>query len=369
VATAIGRFTGPFNSNQFSRGDLLAIRLPLAILLFVPILAPSLLPTTRLLSLAVTATIYVIVANGLHIIFSYAGQLSLAHSTLWGLGAYAAALLTIHFGLPTPVLIIAAAVTAGLGAVMIGLPALRTAGFSFAIVTFAFAEILRLVANNWTDLTEGSLGLTVFEGPTALGPFDFDPLTNLSNFYYLTLGFAYVSLAGVWLVRNSRLGRTFIAIRENEALARSTGTNVYLYKLIAFALSGLFAGVAGVLFLYHQKHIEPGFISPFAPFFTITFLLMILIGGKQSVLGPAIGAAVVVFGPEIANAIFGDIMTGARIQMIFGMTLALSVLTAPNGIAGQAQRGFRTFTGLAGRFQGASSDTAPGPEPPTEDRQ
>jgi branched-chain amino acid transport system permease protein len=199
-----------------------------------------------------------------------------------------------------------------------------------------------------------------------MGPFDLDPLSNLTNFYYLSLGFAYASLAGVWLVRQSRLGRTFIAIRENEALARSTGTNVYVYKLIAFGLSGVFAGVAGVLFLYHQKHIEPGFISPFAPFYTITFLLMILIGGKQSVLGPAIGAAVVVFGPEIANAIFGDILTGARIQMIFGMTLALSVLTAPNGIAGQAQRGFRTFSELAGRRQAATGSSG-GPSPGEED--
>lgn len=348
MATAIERFTPPFNV-QFSRGDLLAIRLPLVLLLLVPLLAPTLLPTSRLLSLAVTATIYVVVANGLHIIFSYTGQLSLAQTALWGLGAYTAALLTIHYGWPTPVLIPAAALVAALGAIAIGIPALRTTGFSFAIVTFAFAEILRLVANNWTDLTQGSIGLTVFDAPTSLGPIQFDPLRHLSNFYYLTLGFAYLSLVCLWIIRQSKLGRSFIAIRENEGLARSMGINVYSHKLVAFALSGAFAGVAGVLFMYHQKHIDPGPLSPFGAFFTIQFLLMILIGGRGSMLGPALGACVVVFGPEITNAILGDVLTPARIQMVFGVGLATTVLTAPDGIAGQTRARFRSFSAYVER--------------------
>ena len=340
--TAIAQMRRSITS-QYPTGDLLAIRLPLLLLLLVPILAPTLLPSSRLLSLAVTATIYVMVANGLQIIFSYTGQLSLAHTTLWGLGAYTAALLVVHFSTPTPLLFPAAGLCAALGAVAIGIPAFRTAGFSFAIITFAFAEIARLVANNWISLTEGSIGITVFDSPTWLGPIDFEPLNDLSNFYYLTLGFAYASIAGVWAIRQSPLGKNFIAIRENETLAKSAGINVYLYKLLAFALSGFFAGVAGVLLVYHQKHIEPGPLSPFSAFFSIQFLLMILIGGRLSMLGPTIGAAVVVFGPEVVNSIFGNVLTPSRTQIVFGCTLALSVLTAPNGIAGQARMGFMNF--------------------------
>lgn len=342
MTARLARFTGTI-SERYPAGDLLAIRLPIALLLCLPLFAPELFPTSRLLSLAITAAIYIIVANGLHIIFSYTGQLSLAHAALWGLGAYAAALLIEHYDWPTALLIPTAGLVAAGGAVAIGIPAFRTAGFSFAIITFAFGEILRLVANNWTGLTHGSIGITVFAAPTSLGSISFDTFDHLSHFYYLVLGFAYLSILGVVLIRQSRLGKAFVAIRENEALARSVGINVYLHKLIAFALSGFFAGVAGVFFVYHQKHIEPGPISPFSAFFTIQFLLMILIGGRGSALGPTLGALVVVFGPEVVNAVLGDVLTRPRTQIIFGSLLAMSVLTAPNGIAGQTREGFRAF--------------------------
>jgi len=347
VTTAIARLRGSF-PGQYSPNDILAVRLPIVLLLLLPVLAPALLPSSRLLSLAITATIYVMVANGLHIVFSYNGQLSLAHTTLWGLGAYAAALLLVHYDTPTALLIPAAGLSAALGAVLIGIPAFRTSGFSFAIITFAAAEIMRLIANNWVSLTQGSTGITIdlFAAPDSLGPIKFDTFNHLANFYYLTLAFAYLSVAGVWAVRQSSLGKTFIAIRENEALAQSLGINVYLHKLLAFGISGFFAGVAGALFVYHQKHIEPGPISPFGAFYSIQFLLMILIGGRSSMLGPVIGAIVVVFGPETINRIFSDVLTPSRSQILFGSTLALSVLTAPNGIAGQTRDGYNTFAAV-----------------------
>jgi branched-chain amino acid transport system permease protein len=342
VATAIGRITSSVTT-QRSLSDVLGVRLPIALLLCVPLLAPQLLPGTRLLSLAVTCAIYVIVANGLHVVFSYNGQLSLAHTSLWGVGAYVAALMISHTGAPTLLLLPIAGGSAAIAAVIIGVPAFRTGGFSFAIITFAFAEIMRLIANNWITVTKGSLGITVFDSPDSIGPLNFDTFNHLDHFYYLVLAFAYLSLLAVWAIRQSHLGKTFIAIRENESLARSLGINTYLYKLTAFALSGFFAGVAGVFFVYHQKHIEPGPLSPFGAFFTIQFLLMILIGGRLSALGPAIGALVVVFGPELVNAILGDVLTFERSQIIFGSLLALSVLSAPAGIAGQTRRGYRVF--------------------------
>jgi branched-chain amino acid transport system permease protein len=321
-------------------------------LLFLPAFAPTLLPSSRLLSLAVTAAIYVIVANGLHIIFSYNGQLSLAHTTLWGLGAYTAGLLLVHYNTPTILLLPAAGLAAALGAVLIGIPAFRTGGFSFAIVTFAGAEIVRLIAYNWTSLTAGTTGISTFKAVNSIGPIEFDTFTHLANFYYLTLAFAYLSVAGIWALRHSSLGRTFIAIRENETLARSLGVNVYFYKLLAFAMSGFYAGVAGVFFVYHQKHIEPGQLSPFGALYSIQFLLMILIGGRFSILGPVIGAAVVVFGPELVNTVFGNVLTPNRAQIVFGTTLALSVLTAPNGIAGQTRDGFNTFVAVLRHSRG-----------------
>ncbi len=350
LATAVRRLPDRIFA-QYPPADLLAIRLPLLLLFVLPILAPTLLPTSGDLSLAVTVAIYVIVANGLHIVFSYAGQLSLAHTTLWGVGAYAAALLLIHYDLPTLALVPAAGVCGALAAIAIGVPAFRTAGFSFAIITFAFAEIARLIANNWVDLTEGSIGLTIPAPATSLGPISFDTFDHLANFYYLTLAFAYLSLIGIVVLNYSSLGRSFIAIRENEALARSLGINVYLHKLIALALSGFFAGVAGVFLLYHAQHIDPGPLSQFGAFYTVQFLLMILIGGRFSMLGPTIGAVVAVFGPDVLDTVVGGLfnITANRIQILFGAGLILSVLTAPNGIVGQAKANFNRIARLAAR--------------------
>ncbi|MCH8901464.1 MAG: branched-chain amino acid ABC transporter permease [Chloroflexi bacterium] len=350
MATAIGRLTNSI-TRQYPLPDLLSIRLPLAILLILPIFAPMLLPSSRLLSLAVTAGIFVILANGLHVIFSHTGQLSLAHTTLWGLGAYTAALLSVHYNWPTAALIPAAGISAALGAVVIGIPAFRTAGFSFAIITFASAEILRLVGNNWSSLTNGSIGITVLAPPSSIGSIEFNTFDLLANFYYLTLAFVYLSLVGIFLIRQSSLGRTFIAIRENESLARSVGINVYLYKLIAFAISGFYAGVAGVFLMYHQKHIEPGPLSQFGAFFTIQFLLMILIGGRFSMLGPTIGAIIAVFGPVLINVAFGDVLDSTRIQIIFGGGLVLTVLFSPNGVAGQTKQRFGATVDRLRRYQ------------------
>ncbi len=345
-AGSVGR-----RAERIDLGDLLTIRLPLLLLLALPILAPTLLPTSRLLSLAILATIYVMVANGLHVIFSHTGQLSLAHTTLWGVGAYVAALLIVHWDWPVEAVLPAAGLGAAIAALAIGLPAFRTAGFSFAIMTFAFAEIMRLVANNWTTVTQGSIGITIPVQTHTIGPFQFDNFNLLNNFYYIALAFAYLSIVAVWLIRRSSLGRTFITIRENERLARSLGINVYLYKLAALALSGFFAGVAGAFLVYHQQHIEPGPLSSFSAFFTIQFLLMILIGGRFSSLGPAIGAVVVVFSPELINAVFGDVLSFSRIQIIFGLGLVIGVLFSPNGIAGQTQQRYQALAGWYQRYR------------------
>lgn len=362
LATAVGRLATTITS-RYPLGDLLSIRLPLGVLLALPVLAPMLLPSSRLLSLAVTATIYVIVANGLHVIFSYAGQLSLAQTTLWGLGAYTAVLLTVNFDWPTAALLPAAGACAALGAVAIGIPAFRTAGFSFAIITFAFAEIMRLIANNWRSLTNGNTGIIVPTPPSSLGPLQFDTFDHLANFYYLALAFAYLSLVGLLIIRQSSLGRALIAIRENEALARSLGTNVYLYKLTAFAISGLYAGVAGVFFMYQQKHVQPDLFTAFA---TIQFLLMILIGGRFSMLGPIIGAVIVVFGPEIINAVFGDVLNFTRIQILFGVLLASAVLTAPKGVAGQAKQQFQIAARMIRHYWQRRGGVVVSPVAPTE---
>jgi branched-chain amino acid transport system permease protein len=366
VTTAIRRLPQSFFA-QHSWGDLLAIRLPLLLLLALPLLAPTMLTSSRLLSLAVTAAIYVIVANGLHVVFSYAGQLSLAHSTLWGVGAYTTALLIQHYDWPTYAIIPAAGLVAAAMAVAIGIPAFRTAGFSFAIITFAFAEILILVANNWTELTHGSVGITVSEPPTPIGSIEFDTFDNLDNFYYLTLAFAYLSMLAIVAIHHSPLGRNFMAIRENEPLARSLGLNAYLFKLVAFGLSGFLAGVGGVFLMYQRQHIDPTPLSPFTAFFTIQFLLIILIGGRFSMLGPAIGAVMVVFSAEILEQLFSvfsdELITAERIQMFFGATLALSVIWAPSGITGQAKRNFGVFARFAERARGRLS---PAPRVPDD---
>ncbi|RUW96799.1 branched-chain amino acid ABC transporter permease, partial [Mesorhizobium sp. M2A.F.Ca.ET.037.01.1.1] len=196
---------------------------------------------------------------------------------------------------------------------------LRVGGQHYIIITFCFCALFVIVLTNGGTFTGSATGLDV-GSVTPLPGINFD---KLSNNYYLVLAALLLALAATYLIGNSRYGRTLRAIRENEQLARSVGINVDLHKLGVLMVSGLFAGLAGVLQLYYLRHISP---TLFGAFPSLYLALMVMLGGARYLYGPLIGAVVVNFLPEVLN------LDPVDSRIAYGVCLLLVILLLPGGV-------------------------------------
>jgi branched-chain amino acid transport system permease protein len=269
------------------------------------VILPFVITSPYYLHLVVTIAIYSIVTLGLDIVFGYTGEVSIGHAAFLGIGAYTAGCLLTLFGIGFwPALIAGPIVAAGFG-VLLALPALRVTGPYLAMVTLAFGTIVQILINEGVDLTNGPMGIKL-----TLPLFvdwrdwsDWLPLFDMSakrmketQFYYVTA----VALVGVIVVVNrlvaSHIGRAFEALRDSPIACDCMGVSVYRYKVTAFVASATFAGLAGVLFAYSEQYIAP---NNFSFDLSIQFLLAVTLGGRKSRLGPILGAAIVVFLPNL----------------------------------------------------------------------
>lgn len=230
-------------------------------LVIVMVLFPTIVHSSRFLDVAITYGIFAIALYGLGFLYGQTNYLSIAHSALMGVGAYTAAILFIQAGLGFWAVLPLAALLAMVAALLLGYPALRVSGYHFVIVTFAACELFVLATRNLggaearKGLTGGAQGLDITEPVGAIFGQSFDINLELEPFYYLVIAFLFITILVTQGFVASPLGRTFRAIRENEALARSVGIQANWYKILAFGISGLFAGVAGALFAYKLRHI------------------------------------------------------------------------------------------------------------------
>jgi branched-chain amino acid transport system permease protein len=273
----------------------------------------------------VLAGLFVLMALGFDLVLGYLGELSLGHAAFFGIGAYATALLTRHFGTPFPLdLILAALLTAVFG-FLIGLPSLRLKGPYFAIVTFGFSEILRLVALNWTSVTRGPMGLP--DVPHAqLGPFSIN--TEL-RYYYLVLVLVAGAVAVTRRLLDSTVGHAFLAIRENDELAAAAGIAILRFKLIAFCTGMVFTGMAGSIYARYVHFVDPTALSFY---YTVTVASMVIVGGQGSVAGTITGALLFTLLPEYLR-----VAEQARL-LIFGAFLMVALVFLPDGVGGLWRR-------------------------------
>ncbi len=257
------------------------------------------------LHLLVVIMIYSVVTLGLDVVFGYTGEVSVGHAALFGIGAYTAGVLAdslgINFWWALPAGVI---VAAGFGA-LLALPALRVTGPYLAMVTLAFGTIVQILINEMTFLTEGPLGIAlkrplVFDWrPFAdVLPFLKMPAKKMADvqFYYIVVIALVLTLLVVSRLLASRFGRAFEALRDSPIACDCMGVSVYKHKVLAFVISAGFAGLGGVLFAYSELYIAP---NNFGFDLSITFLLAVTMGGRKSRAGPIIGAAVVVFLPNL----------------------------------------------------------------------
>ncbi|MDB5519502.1 MAG: branched-chain amino acid transporter permease [Tardiphaga sp.] len=308
----------------FERNCLLGI-------LAVALLAPLLVQNQYALHIGVMIMFSVMLATSFNLIVGYVGEFSLGHTAFLGVGAYAVALLSTQAKMPFHVAVIAAAVVAALFGLLIGAITLRLRGPFFVIVTLCFAEVLRLIANNWIGLTNGPMGISGIEKPGwALAG---DALRQKTAYYYVGLLLAAVSLYVSWRFVYSNIGRAAIAVRENRFVAQSVGISPFHFGLLTFVLASAIAGLAGGFYANYVSFVGP---EVFGFSFMITMIIMVLAGGKGTLLGPVVGAVMVVLLEEFLRD-FKELRFS-----IFGLMVIAVVLFLPRGIMGFITRRHET---------------------------
>jgi branched-chain amino acid transport system permease protein len=265
--------------------------------------------------------IFAIFAMSLDLLLGFTGLMSLGHAAFFGLGAYAVAVLGSLFGLNAWVGVAAGVVTAGLGALVIGFFCVRTAGIPFLMLTLAFSQLVFSVALRWRDVTGGSDGLAIADKP---GFFGFD-LSHTLPMYFMALAFFLMSYLALRRLLNAPLGHVFVGIRENELRMLAIGYPVRAYKLLSFTIAGAFAGLAGGLYAIFNS-----FISPDAIYWTSSgdILIMTMLGGAGTLIGPAIGTGVFLLLKNVASSY------SEHWLMIIGVIFIACVMFFPGGIWG-----------------------------------
>ena len=280
--------------------------------------------------------IYAIVAVGLNIMTGYAGQLSLGHGALFGIGAYTGVLLAPKAGLPFFLAVPVAGIAALTAGSVLAIPSLRLGSIYLPMATLAGQFIAQYLFLHWVSLTGGAQGLVAPK--ITLG--GYRPETHLALFYIT----AVFLLLTIWLADNlirGKIGRALEAIRLNDRAASALGIAVYPHKLLAFAVSSFFAGLAGALFAYATETVTPNF---FNLTLSIEFLAVIIIGGMGSISGSLMGAVVMVLVNEALTFLGGWLMnsghyTHSGLFMVplnefgLGLVIVLFIIFEPKGLA------------------------------------
>ncbi len=293
------------------------------------------------LFLACLLGINIIAATGINILTGYTGLISLGHAGFIGVGAYGVAVLSTRFGLPFYICLPLAGLLAALVGLVVGVPSLRIKGLYLAIATLAAQFILGFVFLEWEDVTGGGRGLTL---PPAeiLGL----RLTTEKHLYVLI---AVVLLPLMFFARNlfrTRIGRAFVAIRDRDISAEVMGIDLFKYKLMAFAVSSFYAGIAGGLMAYFFKVVTP---EQFNFSVSIFFLAAIIVGGLGTILGGVLGAIFLTLVPELLKGVFQTlgpdmigILSPAR-EVLFGVLIVGFLILEPHGLAEIWRRLRRSF--------------------------
>ena len=269
--------------------------------------------------------IYVVLALGLNITVGQAGLLNLGYVAFYAVGAYTYAILSTTLGLSFWPGMIVGALSASAFALLLGLPTLKLRGDYFAIVTLGLGEITRIVLNNWDGLTGGPNGISRIGRPM-IGKY---VLNTTLDFYYLILIIAIVSVFAMHRLISSRIGRAWIAVREDEFAAEAMGINTFRLKLLAFVLGSAWAGMTGVFFAAKMAFVSP---ESFTFFESVMILCMVVLGGMGSIPGIILGALLLITLPEV----FRDFQDYR--MLAFGIALVLMMIFRPQGLLGTVKR-------------------------------
>ncbi len=281
-------------------------------------------------TVGVFSGINALVAIGLCILMGYAGQVSLGQAGFYGIGAYVSSVLSLKFGFPVAVSIIAAITVAALAAVILAIPALRLKGHYLAVATLGFGEIIHVILDEWGP-----------GGPSGFGDiphvsFFGHVLSSTTEYFYLIWGFvAAVMLFSLNLIR-SRTGRALRAIHGSELASNAMGLDVVALKIKVFVISAVYASLAGSLYAHYVTFISP---SSFSLFYSIVILMMVVVGGVSNLWGAVIGAVAITILPELLRR-FEEFDV-----LVYGLILTLSLLFFRRGILPPVMEKIKKYRG------------------------
>ncbi len=279
---------------------------------------------------AINVLFYVCLGLGLNIVVGLAGMLDLGYIAFYGVGAYTYAILNTTLGLAFWVCLPLSGFFACIAGCIVGYPTLRMRGDYLAIVTLGFGEIIRIILNNWMSVTNGPNGILGLKPIGILLPFLENGLTfevvwmkKLNYFYYFILALAIFTIISVRRLNFSRIGRAWESIREDETAAELMGVNTFNYKLLAYAMGAIFAGLAGAFFAARMKFVSP---ESFTFLESAMVLCMVVLGGMGSIPGIILGVLALISLPEVFREFESYRM------LVFGATMIIMMLFRPAGI-------------------------------------
>jgi branched-chain amino acid transport system permease protein len=307
------------NQSTIIKGILLVVGA--LILISFPLVAPN----RYYVHIVNMAGLWVLLSLGLNICMGYCGQINLGLGAFWAVGAYTAAILNTRLGVPIWINLPLGMILAGITAALIALPMLKVKSHYLALVTIGLAETINVILVNETWLTEGPLGISFIKMPELFGI----PIDGAERFYYLVLIAVVLGYLIGRRIVSHRVGRSFVAIRDDETAAKAMGVNVPYYQVLSNAIAGVYCGLAGVLYAHMTTYISPDIFEFKNALFVLTATLM---GGMGSLAGSIIGALGMPLIQEYLRAF-------KNWQLVFfGLAIMLVVLFMPGGVVGLARK-------------------------------
>ena len=284
--------------------------------------------STYQVNIMVTALMYIVLGLGLNIVVGVAGLLDLGYVAFYAVGAYSYSLLNLHFGLGFWAALPLGALLGALFGILLGFPVLRLRGDYLAIVTLGFGEIIRLVLENWGEFSRGPSGIANIPRPGLFG-IELNLDQSICYLYYLMIALVLFTIFVVNRLQNSRIGRAWLALREDEIACQAMGIDKARIKLTAFALGAAWAGMAGVVFAAKTTFVNP---ASFTFLESALILCIVVLGGMGSIVGVILAALILILLPEYLR-VFADYR-----MLAFGCLLVIMMILRPQGIMQASRR-------------------------------
>jgi len=311
---------------------IVALVVLVALVLYLPksgLLSPYLVRILTMISL------YSMLSLSLNLLTGFTGLVSIGHAGFCAVGGYTSALLWQAFGLPWIVTALCGMVMAGIVGLMLAAPTSRLSGSYLTIATLGFGEIIKMVALNWQSLTGGPLGVNHIERPEFFG---ITLTTSNGGFFYLSIVMTAIITLFVYRIVNSKMGRAFMAIRDDSLAATMMGVDVTAYKMKSFVISAAIAGLGGAFYVHFVRFLDP---NTFNFDISIIIISIVILGGTGSIAGSFLGAALLISFPELLR------FASEYRFIIYGLILVLMMRFKPEGIlGGHSSKPFRLMKGV-----------------------